>query len=90
MKSKATERFWNRYRALPPPIQRLADKSYRLWLDNHHHPSLGFNKLKGKSDRFSVRVGNHHRALGRLIGSDTIEWVWIGTHKEYNKLCGRI
>ena len=27
----------------------------------------------------------HHRALGHLFG-DTIEWVWIGTHEEYNQL----
>jgi hypothetical protein len=32
-----------------------------------------------------VRVGDHYRALGRVEG-DTITWVWIGTHEEYNRL----
>jgi len=43
-------------------------------------------KLKGgKGNRFSIRIGDHHRAIGRLIG-DAVEWVWIGSHEDYNKL----
>jgi hypothetical protein len=33
-------------------------------------------------------VGEHHRALGHLVG-DTVEWVWVGTHEEYNQLVKR-
>jgi len=32
-------------------------------------------------------VGDHYRALGHKI-SDGFEWVWIGTHEDYNKLVG--
>jgi hypothetical protein len=35
-----------------------------------------------------VRVGNHYRALGQRV-ADGVEWVWIGTHEEYNKLVRR-
>lgn len=87
MKSRATRRFWKAYSDLPPSIQALARKNYQLWQHNHQHPSLQFKKLKGGGDRFSVRVGDHHRAIGHLVG-DAVEWVWIGTHEDYNKLIG--
>jgi hypothetical protein len=40
-----------------------------------------------RAERFSIRVGDHYRALGHKVGGG-IEWVWIGTHEEYNKLVG--
>jgi hypothetical protein len=43
--------------------------------------------LRGSADRFTIRIGEHHRALGKLTG-DTITWVWIGTHAEYDRLAG--
>lgn len=88
MKSKATPRFWKLYGELPAHAQRLARKNYLLWQGNHDHPSLSFKKLKGGSNtRFSVRVGDHYRAIGQIVG-DTVEWVWIGSHEDYNHLCG--
>jgi hypothetical protein len=79
MTSKATRRFWKLYQELPEPIRRLAVKNYRLWRDNPRHPSLDFKKLGGRAERFSIRVGDHYRALDHKVG-DGIEWVWIGTH----------
>jgi hypothetical protein len=84
--SRCTRRFWKLHGALPARVQTLAKKNYELWRRDHGHPSLDFKKLKGGSgNRFSVRVGDHHRAIGHLVG-DTVEWVWIGTHEEYNGL----
>jgi len=88
MTSRATRRFWKLYESLPEPVQRLAAKNYRLWRDNPAHPSLDFKQLHGSGERFSVRVGNHYRALGQRV-ADGVEWVWIGTHEEYNKLIRR-
>ena len=85
MKSVATKRFWLLFNALPADIQRLAVKNYHLWRNDPQHPSLRFRRLKGTQDRFSIRVGDHHRALGQLSGA-TIIWVWIGTHAEYDRL----
>ncbi len=87
MKSRATRRFWRAYGDLPVHAQTLAQKSYQVWQRNHQHPSLHFKKLKGGENRFSIRVGDHYRALGHLVG-DTVEWIWIGTHEDYNKLLG--
>jgi hypothetical protein len=52
-----------------------------------HHPSLRFRKLEGSEDRFSLRVGDHYRALGKRT-ADTMIWVWIGTHADYDRLVG--
>ena len=83
--SVASRSFWDLFNALPADIQKLTVKYYHLWHSNPHHPSLHFRRLQGSTDRFSVRVGDHYRALGRLR-ADTIEWVWIGTHAEYDRL----
>jgi hypothetical protein len=85
--SVATRRFWNLFHALPAEVQELAVKDYRLWQRDPQHPSLHFRRLKGSADRFSVRIGDHYRALGSLA-ADTITWVWIGTHAEYDRLVG--
>lgn len=88
MKSQGSRRFWKCYDLLPKNIQRLADKNYKLWRENQNHPSLDFKKLRGSQTRFSVRVGNHYRALAEQAEEGVI-WVWIGTHEEYNKLVRR-
>ena len=85
VKSIATRRFWDLFYALPPEIQKLAVKNYELWRRDPHHPSLHFRRLQGSQDRFSGRIGDHYRALGRLT-AQTMTWVWIGTHAEYDRL----
>ena len=85
MNSKATKRFWTNFEALPPEVQSLATKNYKLWQRDPNHPSLRFRRLQGSDDRFTIRIGDHHRALGLLRG-DTVVWVWIGTHAEYDKI----
>lgn len=88
VKSLATRRFWELYESLPPEIQQLAVKNYELWRNNPNHPSLRFRKIQGSSDRFTVRIGDHYRAIGRVT-DDTVTWVWIGTHAEYDRLVGK-
>ena len=50
-----------------------------------HHRSLRFRRLKGSADRFTIRVGDHYLALG-TVTADTITWVWIGSHTDYDRL----
>lgn len=85
MTSVATRRFWSLFHALSPGTQKLAIKNYHLWQQNPTHPSLHFRRLKGSQNWFTIRIGDHHRALG-TVTSDTITWVWIGTHSEYDQL----
>ena len=85
MKSVATRRFWDLFQALPSEVQDLAVKNYHLWRQNPQHPSLRFRRLQGSQNRFSIRIGDHYRALGELT-DEKITWVWIGTHAEYDRL----
>jgi hypothetical protein len=81
----ALPRFWSHYRALPKEVQELADKNYDLLRVNLHHPSLHLKKVGRRKQLWSVRVGEHYRALG-LDRPDGIAWFWIGTHAEYDTL----
>ena len=84
MKHVASARFWALYDALPKPVQATADKNFELLKSDPRHPSLHFKRL-GKL--WSVRVGDHYRALGHDI-PDGIQWFWIGTHADYDRLAG--
>ena len=85
MNSRATSAFWSRYHALPPKAQQLADKAYRLWRDNHWHPSLRFKKT---GNYWVARISEDYRAVG-IESAGTVAWFWIGPHKEYEKLIAR-
>jgi hypothetical protein len=82
--STASPHFWDRYRALPVDIRRLADKSYRLWRANPRYPSLQFKPIS--NELWFARIGAHYRAVGKFLNGDLFMWIWIGTHEEYNKL----
>jgi hypothetical protein len=83
MKSKTDPNFWWRFNALPPHVQQLAQRTFKLWLKDPFYPSLRFKKLRG--NLWSIRVGDHYRATGYFLSSDTFVWIWIGTHEDYNK-----
>ena len=82
MNHRATAGFWRRYHRLPQEIRQLADKNFELLKANPYHPSLHFKKI---GTLWSARVGSGYRALG-LDEDDTVQWFWIGTHAEYDKL----
>lgn len=82
MKSFATPKFWQAYKALPESIQKAARKQYRLWQNNPRHPSLQFKPI---GPLWSVRVTQDYRALA-LLEYDCYYWIWIGTHAEYNQI----
>jgi len=50
-----------------------------------NHPSLRFKKLQAHDQLWSVRINEQSRAVGVRSG-DTIEWIWIGTHNEFDNL----
>ena len=85
MKSAANARFWKAYAELPPGIQRLARKNYRLWTSNPKNRSLRFKKV---GEIWSARVGDDYRALAQLRGG-TFYWFWIGPHDEYERIIRR-
>jgi len=85
MISKRTKRFKQLLRTLPTSAQAQAYAAYRLFKMDPHHPGLSFKQVDTKPPLYSVRIGLHYRALGVKQG-DTIVWVWIGSHADYDKL----
>jgi hypothetical protein len=84
--SKTTPRFWSTFHGLPTSIQRLAHLKYRIWQNEPRHASLRFKRVKGHDVLWSVRIGDHYRALGYYEAVDLFIWTWIGSHEEYNKI----
>jgi len=82
LKHFASSKFWALYQALPEDVRELADKNYQLLKNNPHHPSLHFKRI---GQLWSVCVSDHYRALG-IDEAGGINWIWIGTHAEYDKL----
>ena len=83
MKSRALPEFWDCLEELPPEIQKIARKNFKLWQKNPALKSLAFKKIK--ADLWSVRAGSGFRALGTFEG-DCYLWFWIGTHDEYMRI----
>jgi hypothetical protein len=83
MNNFTSPKYWRHYNALPPEIQKVADKNFQLFKTNPQHPSLRFERKK--PELWSVRVGSGHRALARQL-DDNLIWFWIGPHDEYERL----
>ena len=86
MRHLASSRFWECFDALPVEIQQLARRNYALLRQNPAHPSLQYRLIREGQFR-SVRVGLHYRALGVPV-PEGVQWFWIGTHAEYDRLIG--
>lgn len=86
MKSKTTPSFRRAYRKLPKDAQADAKRAYKLWKANPFHNSLNFELISADPPPplWSVRITLNYRALGTRQG-DTMTWVWIGDHSEYEK-----
>lgn len=86
MKSHVTPSFRKLYSALPLEIREQSRAAYRVFRGNPRHPSLHFKKIHTTEPIVSVRISRGYRAVGRLEGSDTVVWFWIGPHEQYEKL----
>jgi hypothetical protein len=85
VKSLTRPSFWRAYEALDPRTREAARRTYRLFQTEPSHPSLRFKKLGGYDHIWSVRINEQYRAVGERRG-DTIVWVWIGSHNDFDKL----
>lgn len=85
MISRVTRTFWQAYEKLNSAEKKAARRAFSLFASDPGHNSLQFKKLRGYPDYWSVRVSRNVRVVGKRRG-DTIEWAWIGTHSEFDKL----
>jgi plasmid maintenance system killer protein len=83
--SKVRPSFWRAYHKLAPSIKARAREAWKMFERHPEHPSLRFKKLNARHDLWSVRVNEQYRAVGVRSG-DTVEWIWIGTHNEFDNL----
>jgi hypothetical protein len=83
MTSRVSPSFWRSLRTLSAADQKAARRAYRLFMQEPSHNSLRFKKLAGHDKLWSVRVMISVRAVGHRDG-DTITWVWIGSHNEFD------
>lgn len=85
---KATPRFWELYRKLPPRIQTLADKKFKLLKENPSYHSLRLEKLEGYDNYWSVRVTKGYRAVASKE-KESFVWFFIGEHDTVYNWLGR-
>ena len=72
MKSHAIPRFWRLFHALPPEVQRLAVKTFRLWQRNPNHPSLRYRRLEDEL----------LRSYPSLRAEDLVNaWAYVRSHR---------
>lgn len=78
--------FWSCYDALPSEIQKLADKQFRLFLEDHIILRWASGeKVKFTQSRLGVPI-----ALSLVRTATSYYWFWIGSHEAYNKLLRRV
>lgn len=85
MNSRTRPSFWRAHARLDGVARIAARRAYQQFVQNPAHPSLRFKKLGGFTNAWSVRVNEQYRAVGERDG-DTVYWVWIGTHNEFDRL----
>jgi len=83
VRNKRSKRFDKLFSKLPLYAQKQAKDAYKIFQKDPFYNSLEFKPLKGQDTLYSVRIGAHYRAIGDKR-CDTILWIWIGTHEDYN------
>jgi hypothetical protein len=86
VKSWRAPRFRELFRDLPIDIKGLAYDAYRTFKRDPFDPRLRFKCVNKKDSLWSARVGRGYRALGVREKDDEIIWIWIGPHREYEKI----
>jgi hypothetical protein len=85
VKSLGTPAFWQSYRVLPAQIRDAARNAYKKFLQNPAQPSLRLERLRSDPRFWSVRVTRDYRAVAQRFESDTWIWIWIGSHKDFDR-----
>ena len=85
MNNRRSKGFQKDFARLPRKVQYQAIEAYSLFKKNPYHPSLHFKCIVPEENIYSVRIGLHYRAVGVRTG-DTILWIFVGSHEDYNNL----
>jgi len=85
VKSRATGGFWKCYWALGEETRNAARAAYKKFQQNAAHPSLQLERLRSDPRFWSVRVTRDSRAVAQRFEGDVWIWVWIGSHKDFDR-----
>jgi len=85
VKSRGTSDFWKLYWALPDNLREAARIAYGKFGQNPAHPSLQLERLRSDPRFWSVRVTRDYRAVAQRFEDDVWIWVWIGSHKDFDR-----
>ena len=88
MRSFTERTFWIGFRRLPESVQEQAKRAYEFFRMNPYHRSLEFKRVGVREPLYSVRIGEHYRALALMVDGDVV-WFWIGPHSEYDRVIRR-
>lgn len=100
MRSVRTREYMQQLAALPPHIQRVAQRQFEATKGDPRHHVLEKHMLEDtrrsrhRPGTWSVEVTKRYRALCTLDhgvdGKGDLEacWYWIGSHEAYNALVG--
>ena len=85
MISRGTEIFWKLYRGLPVETRIAAGVAHKKFRENPAHPGLQLERLRKDPRLWSVRVTQDYRAVARRYENDEWVWIWIGSHKDFDR-----
>lgn len=81
MKVRFHRNFRTGYARLPAGIRNQFKKRLKLFLDDPFHPLMDNHALHGERRQFqSINVTGDFRAICRVLGDDSVEFVIIDTH----------
>jgi len=80
----ATRDFWQLFHKLPREARKAARDSYRQFVSNPAHPGLKLERLRASPKLWGVRVSQCYRAVAMRRPDMSFEWIWIGTHHQFN------
>ena len=89
MKSFLNPNFRKLFKQLPKDIRILARKQYEIFKQNPYHPSLYFKRVHSNKSIYSCRINISYRVIG-ILEENNINWFWIGSHDDYDKLLKKI
>lgn len=87
MEVHITQRFWRRFKKLPPLLRKEALQRIEEFQDSQRHPYLNIHKLHGKlKDRWSFSVNYRYRVvfMWEKKGESAI-LLAIGDHNVYDE-----
>ncbi len=89
-RSLLTRKWRKLFADLPPRVQAQAEQTFQKWRAHPDSvPCTPFTKI-GHRDIYKIDLPGWYRTVGQQVDPNTIEWQWIGSHEDYNRVWKRM